>query len=256
VSGDEGSPSPGAARRVGPREPGVNAGWRYRLMRWGVRLVVGALFRVRADGLDRWPTAPFCLVANHHNGWDPMILISIMPERPRVTWFGPKEADFSRGFKNRVMAFFGGVIPFNPEMTTLTSATRAVRRVFDTGGVLGIFAEGRNGFRESEVQPFEEGAIVFATMAGVPIIPCVIAGTTHLWFGKRITVRFGEPIATLGVRGAAARGELTERVRAAMAEMLPEHEPGPPGRRPLRAFLTDLLNGPDDIRRRVDELGE
>jgi 1-acyl-sn-glycerol-3-phosphate acyltransferase len=225
-------------------------------MRWSVRAVVGALFRVRADGLDRWPAAPFCLVTNHHNGWDPMIFIAVMPERPRVTWFGPKEADFSRGFKNRVMGFFGGVIPFNPEKTTLTSATRAVRRVFDAGGVLGIFAEGRNGFRETSIQPFEEGAIVFATMAGVPIVPAVVSGTTHLWLGKRLTVRFGEPIPTAGARGAAARAELTERVRAAMAAMLPEREPGPPGRRPLRGFLTDALNGPDDVRRRVDEIGE
>lgn len=244
------------AARVGPREPGADGGWRYRLMRWGVRLLVGGLFRVRTDGLDRWPAAPFCLVANHHNGWDPMILISVTPERPRVTWFGPREADFSRGFKNRVMSFFGGVIPFDPQKTTLTSATRAVRRVFDGGGVLGIFAEGRNGFRETEVQPFEEGAIVFATMSGVPIVPCVIAGTTHLWFGKRIAVRFGDPIPTEGARGGVARAELTKQVRAAMAAMLPEREPAPAGRRPLRALLTDAFNGPDDVRRRLDELGE
>jgi 1-acyl-sn-glycerol-3-phosphate acyltransferase len=224
-------------------------------MRWGVRILVRGLFRVRAEGLDRWPNAPFCLVVNHHNGWDPLILISVMPERPRVTWFGPREADFSRGFKNRVMAFFGGVIPFNPQ-TTLTSASRAVRRVFEVGGVLGIFAEGRNGFRESEIQPFEEGAIVFATMSGVPIVPCTITGTTHLWLGKRIFIRFGDPISSEGARGGVARADLTGRVRAAMAAMLPDREPGPPGRHPLRAFLTDAFNGPDDVRRRVDEIGE
>ena len=36
-----------------------------------------------------------------------------------------------------VWAFFGGVIPYHPEMTTLTSAVRAVRRVFAADGVLG-----------------------------------------------------------------------------------------------------------------------
>jgi 1-acyl-sn-glycerol-3-phosphate acyltransferase len=224
-------------------------------MRWGDRLLVHGLFRVRVEGLDRWPESPFCLVVNHHNGWDPMILIAVMPERPRVTWFGPREADFSVGFKNRVMAFFGGVIPFNPEKTTLTSATRAVRRVFASGGVLGIFAEGHNGYRETAIQPFEEGAVVFATIAGVPIVPCVISGTVHLWFGKPVTVRFGHPIPTEGVRGAAAREALTERVRAAMTAMLPEREPPPPGRRPLRG-LTDVFNGADDVRSRLDELGE
>src|SRR5690606_38392862 len=112
----------------------------------------------------------------------------------------------------RVMGFFGGVIPFNPEKTTLTSATRAVRRVFESGGVLGIFAEGRNGFRETALLPFEDGAVAFATMAGVPVVPCVISGTTHVWLGKRISVRFGAPIPSAGVKGSAAREELAGRV--------------------------------------------
>jgi 1-acyl-sn-glycerol-3-phosphate acyltransferase len=243
-------------RRTGPREPGVADSLRYRLMRLVDGLLVRALFRVRVSGLDRWPPAPFCLVPNHHNGWDPLILIGVMPATPRVTWFGPREADFSHGFKNRVMAFFGGVIPFNPEKTTLMSATHAVKRVFAADGVLGIFAEGHNGFRETAIQPFEDGAVAFACLSGVPIVPCVISGTTYVWFGKRVEVQFGDPIPTEGVRGAAAREELTERVRAAMEAMLPLVEPAPPGRRPLRGILTDIFHSPDEVERRVAELGE
>ncbi|MGH2416882.1 MAG: 1-acyl-sn-glycerol-3-phosphate acyltransferase, partial [Candidatus Limnocylindria bacterium] len=112
--------------------------------------------------------------------WDPMLALAATPESPRITWFGPKEADFSRGFRNRVMAFVGGVIPYNPEKTTLTSAVRAVRRVFEADGVLGIFAEGRIGFREAELLPFEDGAAAFAVASGVPIVPCAIVGSTQL----------------------------------------------------------------------------
>ncbi len=245
------------AARTGPRAPGVDDSLRYRLMRVAVRAVVGSLFRVRTSGLEHWPAPPFCLVSNHHNGWDPLIIIAVTPAKPRITWFGPREADFSRGFKNRVMAFFGGVIPFDPAKTTLSSAARTVRRVFESGGVLGIFAEGRNGFRETEIQPFEDGAVAFATMAGVPIVPCVISGTIHLWLGKRLSVRFGQPIPTQGVRGAAGRVELGERVRDAIRAMLPPAEPpAPTGPAPLHGFLTDLLNGPDDVRRRAETLGE
>jgi 1-acyl-sn-glycerol-3-phosphate acyltransferase len=243
-----------ASRRTGPREPAVSDSRRYRVMRVADRLVIRSLFRIRAEGLEHWPAPPFCLVANHHNGWDPLMVMAVAPAIPRITWFGPREADFSRGFKNRVMAFFGGVIPFHPG-TTLTSAARAVRRVFEAGGVLGIFAEGRNGFRETEIAPFEEGAIAFATMAGVPILPCVISGTTYLWLGKRVDVRFGAPIPTAGVRGAEGRAELTDRVRSAMQALLPREEPPAPGPRPLRGLLTDLLNGPDDVRRREETLG-
>ncbi|HEX6140559.1 MAG TPA: lysophospholipid acyltransferase family protein [Candidatus Limnocylindria bacterium] len=243
------------ARRTGPRELSVEPDWRYRLMWLANRAVVRALFDLRVSGLDRWPDPPFCLVANHHNGWDPQLLLAVVPFEPRITWFGPKEADFSRGFKNGVMRFFGGVIPYNPEKTTLTSAVRAVRRVFAAGGVLGIFAEGRVGFRETELLPFEDGAVAFASASGVPILPCAIVGSTFLWFRRRVEVRFGAPIPSVGARSREARAALEQQVRDAFAALLPDREPRLSRRRPL-AFLGDLLTGEDDIARRRVELGE
>lgn len=240
------------SRRTGPRELGVEVTPRYRLV-WGlIRAVVRLLFEVRVSGLENWPKPPFQLVANHHNGWDPMLVISVVPVEPRITWFGPREADFSRGFKNRVMAWFGGMIPYNPEKTTLTSAVRAVRRVFEANGVLGIFAEGRIGFREAALLEFEEGAAAFAINSGVPVVPCAIVGSTDLWFRKRVEVRFGPPIWTDAVRGREARLALDARIRAGVAALLPGREPRLPRRRPL-AFLTDLFNGADDIARRRSE---
>jgi 1-acyl-sn-glycerol-3-phosphate acyltransferase len=129
---------------------------------------------------------------------------------------------------------------------------RAVRRVFEADGVLGIFAEGRIGFHETELQSFEEGAAAFAVASGVPVVPCAIVGSTDLWFRKRVTVRFGPPIATDAVRGREARAELEGGIRAAVAELLPTTEPRRPRRRPL-SFLSDLLNGADDIARRRSE---
>jgi len=233
------------ARRTGPRELSVTVTPRYRLMRLAARLVTGALFDVHPDGGELWPDAPFQLVCNHHSGWDPILVIAVTPATPRITWFGPREADFGRGFKNRVMAFIGGVIPFDPAHTSLVSAVRAVRRVFEASGVLGIFAEGRVGFRESELLTFEDGAIAFATASGVPIVPCAIVGSSELWFRSRVRVRFGEPIPTSGVRGAAARAELESRVRASMSALLPDKEPPLARRRPL-AWLGELLDGDDD----------
>src|SRR5918997_4846228 len=202
------TPDTDRSRRTGPRELSVAVTPRYRLMWALVRLVVRPLFRVSASGLEHWPAPPFQLVANHHNGWDPLLVIAVVPVEPRITWFGPREADFSRGFKNRIMAFFGGMIPYHPDKTTLTSAVRAVRRVFEADGVLGIFAEGRIGFRETELLPFEEGAAAFAAMSGVPVVPCAIVGSTNLWFRKRIEVRFGPAIQTDGIRGRDAREAL------------------------------------------------
>ena len=238
-----------AARRTGPREPSVALTGRYRLL-WSVnRAALRLLFRLHATGLEHWPSAPFQLVVNHHNGFDPLLVMAVSPLQPRITWFGPRESDFSRGFKNGVMRFFGGVIPYNPQKTTLTSAVRSVRRVFSANGVLGIFAEGRIGFCESELLPLEEGAVAFASAAGVPILPCAIVGSTQLWFRRRIEIRFGPPLSTAGLRGRAERGDLELRLRAALEALLPAGEPILPRRRPL-SFLTDLLNGEEDIRRR------
>jgi hypothetical protein len=80
-------------------------------------------------------------------------------------------------------------------------------------------------------------------------VPCAIVGSTEVWFRKRIQVRFGEPLATGGIRGREARADLETRLRRAVAALLPADEPAMPRRRPLR-FLTDLLNGADDIARR------
>ena len=244
-----GTPTPVRDRRTGPRELSVEVTLRYRLMWSLVRLIVRPLFAVRAEGLEHWPAPPFQIVVNHHNGWDPLLVISRAPLEPRITWFGPKEADFSRGFKNRVMGFFGGMIPYSPNRTTLTSAVRAVRRVFEANGVLAIFAEGRIGFDETALLPFEDGAAAFALTSGVPIVPCALVGSTDLWFRKRVEVRFGRPIPTEGIRGRQARAELDGRVRDAVAALLPADEPREPRSRPL-AFLNDLLNGKDDIARR------
>ena len=241
-------------RRTGPRDISVAVDGRYRLLWASNRLLVRMLFDVRTTGVDRWPQAPFCLVLNHHNGWDPMLVMAASPMRPRVTWFGPKEADFSRGFKNRVMAFFGGVIPYDPDKTTLTSAVRAVRRVFAANGVLGIFAEGRVGFRETELLPFEEGAVAFAASSGVPVVPAAIVGSSVLWFRRRVEIRFGDPVPTEGARSREGRQAVEDRLRQAFAELLPQVEPQLPRRRPL-AFLGDLLTGSEDVARRREELG-
>ena len=131
------------------------------------------------------------------------------------------------------MAWVGGMIPYNPEKTTLTSAVRAVRRVFEADGVLAIFAEGRIGFREAELLDFEDGAAAFAAASGVPVVPCAIVGSTDLWFRRRIDVRFGPPLQTDAVRGREARAELDARIREAVASLLPTSEPRLPRRRPL-----------------------
>jgi 1-acyl-sn-glycerol-3-phosphate acyltransferase len=246
---DEAPAAADGGRQIGTHLLGVTVTWRYRLERILVGIVCHLLFRVRAEGLEHWPPAPFQLSTNHHSGWDPMLVLAISPLRPRVTWFGPKEVDFSKGFRNRVMGFFGGMIPFNPRKTNLGSSVKAVQRVFDAGGVLAIAAEGTLGFRESELLPLQDGATVFAALSGVPVVPCAIVGSSTLWLRKEVVIRFGEPIHVTRGGDRAARTAVAEQVRAGMAALLPAEEPAYPRRRPLGRFLTDVFNGPSERRR-------
>jgi 1-acyl-sn-glycerol-3-phosphate acyltransferase len=248
---------PGQAREAAAaRYPGsLVIDRRYRAMWRTVRFFVRLLYRVRAVDAERVPGAPYCLVLNHHSGWDPLLVISVSPLAPRITWFGPKEADLTKGFRNRAINFFGCAIPFDPATSSLTGAARSVRRVFDNNGVLGIFAEGQVGFRETELLPFKEGAVVFATASSVPIVPGAVVGSTYLWLGRQVEIRFGEPIPTVGVKGHTARAALEERVRVACEALLPAAEPDLPRFRPLRV-LGDLFTGGADLARRRAELGE
>ena len=228
---------------------------RYRTLWRTVRFFVRLLYKVRAGDSSRLPDAPYCLVLNHHSGWDPLLVTAVSPLAPRITWFGPKEPDLTKGFRNRVIDYFGAAIPFDPASSSFTSVAHAVRRVFQAGGVLGIFAEGQVGFCETELLPFKEGAVIFATASRVPIVPAAIVGSTYLWIGRKVEVRFGDPIPTEGARGHAARDALEEEVRAACRALLPETEPTLPRFQPLRV-IGDLFTGGADLARRRSELGQ
>ena len=235
---------------------GVTVTWRYRVQWFLVRLIVRTLFSVRGEGLEKWPAAPFQLVSNHHSGWDPMFIGAISPLRPRITWFGPKEVDFKKGTKNRIIGWFGGAIPFHPRKTNLRSALRAVQFVFDKGGVLAITPEGTLGFRETELLPLQDGATLFAAVSGVPVLPCAVIGSSTIWFRKRITVRFGEPLTVSKTDDREARDALAGQVRAAMVALLPAEEPVYPRRRPAGQFLSDVFNGPSEVHQRRAYMAE
>jgi 1-acyl-sn-glycerol-3-phosphate acyltransferase len=62
-------------------------------------------------------------------------------------------------------------------------------------------------------------------MSGVPLLPCVVIGSSTLYLRRRVVVRFGEPIASVTAEGRVEREVLAARVRAAMEALLPDEEP-------------------------------
>jgi 1-acyl-sn-glycerol-3-phosphate acyltransferase len=211
-------------------------------LRYGIRFFVGSYLRVRHEGFDLVPDAPYLLNFSHPNWVDPFLVASHWPRRHRVFILGPKEEDMRTGWRNRLIGWSHVAVPFKPSKSDLIDTTRRAVSVLKAGYVLGIAGEGRLSDREGAIVPLQDGAAFFALRANVPIVPMAIIGTRWLRFGKRITMRVGPAIELRG-RRADREGviSVTEELQAAMEQLLiGVREEPPPG--PFGRWLTDLFN--------------
>lgn len=214
---------------------------RYWISRLAVAAVVRAYLRIRVEDRDRLPAGPAVLCFNHLNWTDPFILMATLPMRPRLYFFGPKEEDMGDGGRNRLMTWTGSTVPYKPGKNDLLDATRRVKVVFDSGGVLAIAGEGRIHAGESELLPLNEGAAYFALRAGVPLVPVAINGTSWVRFGRRVRVRIGVPITTDGRPTRDAIAALTARAWTELHALVADHpDLVPPGR--IGRWVTERFN--------------
>jgi 1-acyl-sn-glycerol-3-phosphate acyltransferase len=219
--------------------------WRLTVRYWFSRLVVAVLtrayLRVRLEGRGRLPAGPAIYCFNHLSWSDPFALMAVLPFRPRLFFFGPKEEDMHVGGRNRIMAWTGTTIPYKPGKDDLLGATRRVSAVVAAGGVVAIAGEGRIHAGESEVWPLSDGAAYFALRARVPVVPIAINGTSWLRFGGRVTVRVGEPLQSAGRANRDAVDDLTRRTLEALQALVSAALDVPaPGR--FGRWLTEVFN--------------
>ncbi len=225
----------------GPSIHPIHRTVRYWVSRMVVAGLVRAYLRVRLDGRERLPAGSAIYCFNHMSWSDPFVLMTVLPFRPRLWFFGPKEEDMAAGGRNRVMTWTGTAIPYKPGKNDLLGATRHVAAVIETGAVVAIAGEGRIHLRESDLLPLSEGAAYFALRSGVPLVPVAITGTSWLRLGGRVRVRIGTPIQAEGRPTREAVAALTARVWQDLHDLVGDapdlSEPGPVGR-----WITERFN--------------
>ncbi len=200
-----------------------------------------AYLRVRIEGRERLPAGPAIYCFNHMSWADPFVLMAVLPFRPRLWFFGPKEEDMRVGGRNRLMTWTGTAIPYKPAKNDLLDATRRVGAVVGTGAVIAIAGEGRIHARESELLPLSEGAAFFALRSGIPLVPIAIRGSSWLRFGGRVRVRVGEPIAVSGRPTRESVNEATTQLWSALHDLVAgAPEVAPPG--PVGRWVTEVFN--------------
>jgi 1-acyl-sn-glycerol-3-phosphate acyltransferase len=214
---------------------------RYYASRLVVAVLTRGWFRIRFEGRERLPAGSAIYCFNHLSWSDPFMLMAILPFRPRLFFFGPKEEDMLVGGRNRLMHWTGTAIPYKPGKNDLLDATRRVGAVIKDGGVVAIAGEGRIHPGERDLLPLSEGAAYFALRSGVPLVPIAINGTSWLRFGSRVRVRVGEPLVASGRPTRVAIGRLTEQATASLLDMIAD---APDVARPGRVgrWLTERFN--------------
>ena len=219
----------------------VNRPNRVRLIRAFCKLAFHGLFGITVEGQERFATGPAIYCFNHLNWTDPMLLLAVLPGRPKFAMFGPKEADMRVGARNWLIMWAGFGIPYRPEKSDMLETTRRVGQLLQDGWVILIAGEGRIHRGERELLPLMHGSAYFACRGGVPVIPIAVNGTSWLGFRRRLRVRVGEPQQPAARATREGVDDLGLRVSDALRSMVADFaDPPPPGR--LGRWLTELFN--------------
>ncbi|MGB8259621.1 MAG: lysophospholipid acyltransferase family protein [Terracidiphilus sp.] len=197
--------------------------WIARIWARGCVWVSGARLRVvGAEKLRRYPVAVFA--SNHTSYMDTPVVFASIPVQFRI--LAKKELwpiPFIGWYLNR-----SGQIPIdtaNPRATlaSLGAAAKALR----AGTPLVVFPEGGRT-SDGGLKPFLSGAAYLAIRAQVPLVPIALHGAydllpihTRHFYPCAVTLTVGEPMETKEMTLRQAE-ELTERLRSAIENLLPE----------------------------------
>lgn len=198
--------------------------WRrsYRLVQWGLRTVGRAVWKVRAEGIERIPREGGLIVAPSHESYlDPFVVGAHLPRAlrymaRRTLWVKTTPKGERRRVLASAFARWAGVIEVDREAGGRDAIRKCLEALAEGDAVL-IFPEGTRS-PTGEVQEFETGVGLLALRSGAPVLPISVDGTRRIWGKGRKYPRFGGGPVRL-VYGEPVRYEKPTRADDAAADV-------------------------------------
>jgi len=181
----------------------------YNCLRVIVRAAVSLLYRIRAEGISRFPDkGAVVMCANHTYYKDLLILGSYAPRK--INWMAKSELFKIPLFSGLIRRL--GAFPVRRGESDRDSV-KNVYKVLKSGEPLGIFPEGTRVFDPNNRLPYKRGFVTFAANTGATVLPVAIRyGNGPFGRGRlfcRVAMIFGEPV-TFDAERKYERRELDE----------------------------------------------
>lgn len=171
----------------------------HNLMKHAAKIFLKLYFRLKSEGLENLPEAPFILAPNHQSFLDGLFVAVFLKNKTlKKTYFYAKE----KHVRNKILKFIAdksNVIVM--DLSDLKSSLQKLAEVLRNGRNLIIFPEGTRSFN-GEPGEFKKTFAILSRELNVPVVPVAIEGAHKaLPRGKiiprpfkKVQVKFLKPI--------------------------------------------------------------
>jgi 1-acyl-sn-glycerol-3-phosphate acyltransferase len=186
-----------------------------------ISYIVG--LRLRIEGREKVPQGVCLFLANHTSFVDPVAIVWAIPRRISILL---KKSLFSIPIVGWAFRLAGFVpVDRSNRDAAIASVKLAAERIKQGNSFL-AYPEGTRSY-DGRLLPFKKGVFAMAIQAGALVVPMALAGAHRIAPKKslricpgQVVLRFGDPIDASEYT-IEERDALSDRVRAAMAALLP-----------------------------------
>jgi len=172
----------------------------HNLMKNGAKIFLKIYFRLKAEGIENIPEAPFILAPNHQSFFDGLFVASFIKNKlMKQTYFYAKEKHVSNAFLKFAAAKHNVIVM---DMSDLKTSLQKMAEVLKRGKNIIIFPEGTRT-KDGELGDFKKTFAILSSELNIPIVPVAISGAYDAlpsgslfpkpW--KKIKVKFLIPVS-------------------------------------------------------------